>query len=370
MNTCFCLLAACFAATPPPTEESAHVNPEAQKLADYVLAGLEDARVRLQSGMFHATGHLDLTHRQVDPLEGPIELLSAFDFRSNMFRFDRLEPTWLVSSPRELHKEGARKMSIVQHGGKYVKRADRTIQWMGAEPWVWIRRPNRSAHGAIRPFDIRVIGLLNWGSFDRWGTWERMLQILHRPVHDAVQENESLYRLVWVNEKTGVRVDRLFDATVGFSPVRTEQRQRPPNATGPWPDPSEVQGATWIRKNAVWVPTSWYQEILNPRDRRRRELTFEWQAVNEPLHMAGLRSARRDGNHGRQARQARHGCKGGPGSRRRPQPSGRCVRPAALVARWSQRGRDCTSRCVVGSAQAIWSTVCVSDDEAGPSVSR
>jgi len=283
MRILLCFLGGCFAVSGAAAEQPTPVNPEAQKLADFVLSGLKDARDRLQSGMFVAHGHLDLTHRKLDPLEGPIEVFSAFDFRTQMFRFDRLEPIWLVPSPKERRAGDATSMKVVQLGGKFVERPDRTIQWMGAEPWVWIRPANASPHGAIRPFDIRLIGLLNWGTVDRSVTWQRMLEILHRPVQDAVKETDSLYRLVFVYEKSGVRIDHLFDANLGFSPVRTEERQRARDATGPWPEPRELQEVSWIKKNNVWVPTSWYQEILSPLDPRRRELTFQWQAVNEPI---------------------------------------------------------------------------------------
>jgi hypothetical protein len=268
----------------PPADTPASLNPEAEEVTDFVLAGIKHARDKLRSGVFRAWGHLDESARPEYPLEGDIEIFCAFDFDNGFLRFDRLEPMWWAPAASSGAKGASDAAKVVQDGGKFVALPDRCVQWRTREKMVWIRRAQEKPTSITRPFDIRVLGLTNWAGLDFGVSWQDALRYIQAPPHDALAETK-VYRLVRVDQENGSRFDFFLDGEKGFSPVRLEQRERPPNSTGDWGEPSEVDEVTWAQKNGLWVPTSFYQEVRRPV-RKRRELRIQWESVNEPVDEA------------------------------------------------------------------------------------
>ncbi len=268
-----------------PANSAPSFDTEGGKLADFVVAGIKDSRDRLKSGVFRARGRLDESARSEYPVDGEIDIFCAFDFDKGALRFDRLEPTWWAPAKSSRAAGEPQAAKLVQDGGRLVHLRDRRVQWRVREKTAWIRGAQEKARSITRPFDIRVIGLMNWAGLDFGVSWQDTLRFVQSLPHHAAAETDSIYRLVLVDQENEARLALLLDAKKGFSAVRLEQWEGPANSTGDWGEPTEVGETSWAKKNGVWVPTAFYQEVRRPV-RKRRELSIEWESVNEPVDEA------------------------------------------------------------------------------------
>ncbi|MCR4415565.1 MAG: hypothetical protein NUV77_24400 [Thermoguttaceae bacterium] len=249
----------------------------------FVLMGLKDSRERLTSGVFRATGYLEQTVQE-PVLRGEISIFCAFDFANGFLRFDRIEPGW-VAPPREAKppegKIAKAPLVLRQLGGRFARNAKASVEWSEGARFAALRRVEEDPPASVRPFDVRLVGLVNWGTLENGKMWEFGFPKLQSRASGLVQESETLYRVSWVDEKETAKRDCWLDAAQGFSPVRYEQRLRAVKGLGHWGEPSEIGVATWIKINDAWVPKTLTQEQKYPRGFRRRELSFDWESVNQ-----------------------------------------------------------------------------------------
>lgn len=261
---------------------------EAQQLARFVFAGLQDSRERLKSGVFRAAGYLEETTEE-PRLKGEITVFGAFDFAHGLLRFDRLEPMRVVRRFKEDGRKGRKKqgsLELGQVGGRFVRTNNQSIEWHKDSRVAAIRPAREKAPGHIRPFDVRLVGLTNWGTLDAGETWESLFPELQRRVTAMVREGETFYRATWIYAEAGVKIDCWFDARQGFSPVRLEQRTRPVKNPGDWREASETGASTWAKVGEVWVPKTLSQETKSSGGSSRREISFQWENVNQGVENA------------------------------------------------------------------------------------
>jgi len=281
----------------PPPKQRIPIAGNADELAAFALAGFKDARNRLRSGVYRARGHLDRSHKPVYPIEGTIELFSVFDFDEHLFRFERMEPLWIPAentgkkrTPNKVSEvdntstssQTPSQMRLGRSGGKLIRANQMSVQWRTRTRQAVLDRVDSEAAAQIREFDIRLVGWANWGTLDHNVSWDEGLRFLQQPVHDAVIEDDTLYRLTWIDNHGGYYFSLWIDSQIGFSPVRYEQRERGPDGEGPWPAPNEVGQARWLKRTDVWVPTWSYQERRSGHV-EHRELNFVWDSVNEDI---------------------------------------------------------------------------------------
>jgi hypothetical protein len=143
-----------------------------------------------------------------------------------------------------------------------------------------VRRDERSGGGV---FDIRIVGLMNRGTMSSKGaSWDDVIKRFDNPLHDAVVEEKTRYRLSWYFPKFKVRQDIVFDAEKEFVPVRFEQRLGV-DPEKPLPEPREIAVVTWRQIEGVWLPATLRQVDSSGDESNLRELTFHWESVNKKV---------------------------------------------------------------------------------------
>jgi hypothetical protein len=202
-------------------------------------------------------------------------------------RFDRLEPIWIAP---EAGVEG--EPTLGRHGGKFALTPQHTIIWRPDGLYANVRAPDYRNVGAIRPFDVRLIGCLGWARTDRafksGESWEEYFAHVENQPADEVATEEDLIRLTWLHspdEPGGVesRHDLWLDPQRGFCPVRHEVARRRSGGDLDWSDAvvDRIE-VNWRKIDEVWVPMDLIQE--RPRTvPQRRELQFVWHSVNQPI---------------------------------------------------------------------------------------
>ena len=241
---------------------AAELTDEARQQADFVLAGMKDARDRLQSGTFRARGRWGfekLTESGVHEVD--VAVFCAFDFPTNKFRFDRREKPSTVSP-------GVSKSGFAL---RYVRKPGASFCWNEDSHSVVIRPQENEILGRLSPFDVRIVGLANWAAF-RQGfqhgfSYSELIEYVTKQTEQAlsevVSETETLHRLSWTPQPS-LKNTIWFDEEQGFSPVRYEQRIRYSHhgdAEVSGLDPTCIVDATWQEIAGVWVPKTLVMQL-------------------------------------------------------------------------------------------------------------
>lgn len=252
-----------------------------EELAQFALAGLKDGRSKLQSGVFRAHGKLDRSTEAVDPVAGPIDIFSAFDYGRSLVRFDRTEPMWVAHGPSSTKK-------LQPYGGKFVSTPDMAIRLMSGDHAGEITASAPPANKIIRVFDVRMVGVSTWGTLDTRLTLDEMISLYRRwylLVFAAVDKNE-VYTLRWTDKDSETRTELRLDGARDFVPIRFELRSRDERASREeWGPVVNLSTVSWSRVNDVWVPHEWHEEETTGAT-KKRDLTFDWKSINGPIDKA------------------------------------------------------------------------------------
>lgn len=261
---------------------------ETERGVRFVFAALEDSREHLKSGIFRVTGYLE-DQTQEPAVKGESTIFRAFDFGNGLLRFDRLEPVRVIddSEARGVNRAGqARSRELAYVGGRFARSGDQSIEWTHGSPFAAIRPAQEKASTPVRPFDVRLVGLVNRFTLENGATWGTTVRALESRASAFARESTSLYRITWISTKSGVKIDRWFDATQGFAPVRYERRGRSVKTAGDWGKPREIGHASWTKVDDTWVPKTLTEEITYSTGSERRELAFHWEQVNGSVNRA------------------------------------------------------------------------------------
>jgi hypothetical protein len=271
-----------------------------QERARAVLAGMRDQRERLRQGLVRGSGHMFRPYRS-GTVDGPISFMYAFDFDSDLLHVERDDPRGTVAgvrSPENLKRVDVRDVPLVMWHYARIQKPDCAIIVVnhseGDNPaQVQIYKPdfNTRRNGVI---DIRAVGLLGTGSYEKQVSWEDTFRYLNESIADElVDEGEGLSR-IRMPTKDGLGRNTLWiDRKRGFSPVRLEFQHKAVNPVRghpeTLPEPYMKCEATWTEINGVWVPLTYRIEDQQQHDAEGRSLTYShayhWEIVNQPVPM-------------------------------------------------------------------------------------
>lgn len=251
--------------------------------------GMLDSRKRLSSGVFrgiekeYSEQFLDDSHNQ----QKAQHVFCAFDFQKNWMRFDRDTGKTMAG------KRGAAKEDInIPLRGKYVRRPEHTLRWSTSGIHDVVRgKATAPPPDIVSPFDVRCVGILFNSVMEgleiRGLGFDKICDHIISNVHivEVSHEANGICRVVWSlqpprNDKYDMLITTWFNQA--YLPIRQEGRFA---ATQKLISKMEV---TWQQMADVWVPRTYKGEdfSMSPGDsglRRKRELVFEWESVNESL---------------------------------------------------------------------------------------
>jgi len=266
---------------------------EPTELQRFALAGWSDNCERWRSGEFRIAGHLEISDEQ-SPIDGPLEIYSAFNVEAGLLRFERREPIWLAPAQGSKESQDANTpLRLGQRGGKFVATPEKNIVWRLDGHFASVARAGRIDEPVIVPFEIFLIGSQSWDGMDsayyQYPDWKACIEKWRSsPVTEAVVE-EGLIRLTWIHtgdEKSRVddRQDLWFSPNQGFCPVKYSLKLRSLKNKRDWSDvkPREWSETNWAKKGDVWAPTYCRQDVFGSSP-KSRELQFEWLSVNQPI---------------------------------------------------------------------------------------
>lgn len=296
----------------------------AHDLYDYLLAGLEHERQKLQTAKFRIEGTMLQSLAGSATVEGPVQFDGAVDYRERKIRFDRTEPTTIrtvtiLASPTRLDDPaavpGAHGAGEVEsllsapelraQTRKYIRVPGRSMFWSHSmnggvidstrQPGISIEAEDSKRHEL--PFDVRAVGLMIWADLGRYSLPE-MVDAYRRKrndLMDVVEESESpgTYRCSlrfnftvkgqskppWWGAHT-----LWIDSKRGFSPIRLHIAPPPPaNPPRAEPRAEDRSEAHWIERSGVWIPEKWVLTYGDGENRFKYDLSFTWESINEPL---------------------------------------------------------------------------------------
>lgn len=235
----------------------AEINDTDKQKVRHILIGLDDARMRLNSGVCR----IETSEGRGIPGIVEDDILMAFDYNAKYIRFD-------LGTDRSLYTPEYYYEYL--DGDHVVSRAS---------------RHESESLLDIRPFDIRMLGLLSLTrnrSID-YTSFEQIQTFKDKPL--ALKETNGVYELTVeriVEPPPGfesVPVIRKYwiDSNRGFAMVRLE-----------FYDGSDTSRAvlgtneiSWKEINKTWVPTSLI--LTDKQDDYILEWTLDWSLVNEPV---------------------------------------------------------------------------------------
>lgn len=266
---------------------------EPTELQRFALAGWSDNCERWRSGEFRIAGHLEISDER-SPIDGPVEIYSAFNVEAGLLRFERKEPIWLAPAQGSKESQDANApLRLGQRGGKFVATPEKNIIWRLDGHFASVARAGRMNEPVIVPFEIFLIGGQSWDGMDsayyQYPDWKACIEKWRSsPVAEAAVE-DGLIRLTWIHEgdeksRVDDRQDLWFSPNQGFCPVKYSLKLRSLKNKRDWSDvkPRESSETNWANKGDVWVPTYCRQEVFGSTP-KSRELQFEWLSVNQPI---------------------------------------------------------------------------------------
>jgi hypothetical protein len=253
---------------------------ENEELAKYYLLGMRDSRSQLVSGHVVLEGtryHKKIAIGPTGPLvkgdsvvfEGitaqfPIRIDCVFDGRSLRF----------IRSPDRLP------------GGAAIITDDAVIS-KDASSGIIVKSSSGDQSQTLRiaPFDPRAFGSMTLFELETGKSEDWLDELLKDAQVVEVKEDNGIGRISWVfriKSKLQSEVKRTIhiDSKKGFSPIRLEERSRPPGVVAEWSDIPYMDAAdiTWSNLDDVWVPTACRMMIAYGS----QEVTYnlDWKEVN------------------------------------------------------------------------------------------
>jgi hypothetical protein len=228
---------------------TADISTEDKQKVKNILAGLDDSRMRLNSGVCRIAGS---SLRGIESFDDDITV--AFDYSKGFYRFDQGEDRRSLRTP-DYYYEYLKEHQMVTRQGTQT------------------RSPLRE----ISPFDIRNLGFFNFvGPYWKaeYATDERTNLFNDKPI--SIKELNGIFE-VTVERKASIPgydfppIARKYwiDSRQGFSMVRAE--------FGGW-DSIEI---SWKEINKTWVPTSF--KLSSTQTTQSAEWKIDWSFVNEDV---------------------------------------------------------------------------------------
>ena len=263
----------------------------------FLVTGLKAERQRLRQGVFRVHGvQIREDPAPVGKLEGPVEMLGAFDFDKGCYRFDRRAPSWKVEGKESelLDRKICRTPELSLHYNSRYARLE-------IHP-PDVLNPHTLTNITGGYLDVRCVGIYSFGQLFKSLELEAVCERIPKKIglETCVEESNGIFRLDWtpVQETHGTW---WIDTSHGFTLIRKESRHRLPElGETEWRDPYQTHEVTWKQIADVWVPGSYRvffqfelapEKLPEPPDykytpRHRKftyRYTFEWESVNEPV---------------------------------------------------------------------------------------
>ncbi len=259
----------------PPATQAPKLTAEESRMAALLFQGWRDGRDRLASGVFRAHGHLSCDSRDDPHCEGPLDYFCAVDYRKGRLRFDHEIPV----VDRLSEKSGKVIGQTFRELGKYYQIPTHAVEWSNRqEDVVYVRKAGTPAVNQAAPFDVRCIGMMTLGDFERFTRYESVRGVNDPQTLTSVSAaGNGVWRLSWTAAQ-GCKFALWLNRETGYGPIRYEAR---------WPDgrepPIELSQATWTQIGDVWVPKSVKMERNLGPQRSKLDLVFELKSVNQPV---------------------------------------------------------------------------------------
>lgn len=274
---------------------NASADDRSNALALHLISGMKDQRERLQSGSFRAQGkYIDL-HSVEGKVEGEITIFSAFDYRKDLFRFDRSEP---VRKSKDFKLAGVpatpdQLKSLAQNNaGKLIRSGNKNVYTNIGTRAAEITESAVPPTRPISAFDVRTVGLLFWLDYEKFSSLDEVLANWERSViSNVIRAQDGLWKLDCIQgNESKILCSLWIDETRGFIPVKCEVRMMLGDDQRPREIPTYTTEVSWDKVSDVWVPVS----VKNVRHLRRQkdttdyrttsyDLTFEWEGVNNEV---------------------------------------------------------------------------------------
>jgi hypothetical protein len=245
------------------------------KIAQYLWSGMTENRQKLKRGSFVATGRRviedPVTREHVD---GEVEIIGAFDYDQELWRFDRSEPLSELAPPFARPSALAKRWT-----GKLIMTPEMTLHWPNRLGVATIEGPRFPATPIdVAPFDPRSLGLLYW---NRDSSVLEFLPVLKTwtdaRLEEVAQDSEHIYRITVSSGKNNSIIQTLWiDDSRGFAPTRCEIAffSRPPIF---------VSELIWVEFHGTWVPKKFHNEHYVGSRSDTYDLSFKWTSVNRPV---------------------------------------------------------------------------------------
>ena len=254
-----------------------------------LMDGMRDARERLRSGIYRATGRLAVKTPTAGLADGDCVLFCAFDDDKHWFRFDREQPVKLPDAESKVDDDKPRQLVLRQMAGKFARTPEQTVYWDTDSANLTVSSPSDVSVllGLVHPFDVRTIGLLGWSGYQINTAFSDILQVLtSQKIISIISDGPSIFHITELfGEADFARRDLWIDANRGYSPIRLELRYKLQSGIAEeWPAPTVVSESTWNKTGEVWVPATFtFDEGTNSPHSVHQQLQFEWQSVNAPV---------------------------------------------------------------------------------------
>lgn len=275
------------------TSSRAADDPHLQERRRFLLSGMRAEREKLRSGQVVLLGEHSKRSTEVGEYRLPVRFEVAFDHDAQKYRYTAsdhaaidatgVDPKLKAQSvdqglPHGKTPEGIEWFTM-EGGGTVVHTPEYDLHRAIDSKSVTRHAPGNVTGTSVREWDLRLLGLVDWFSFNGRSQYQDVLDAQEtRLACQAVNLDASgLSRLtlrsgnteteIWIDEKKGMTPVRISRTEIGS--VRRETSR------------SEVG---WEETNGVWVPTSFniYGD-MTPTSSERYDLTLEWSQVNEPL---------------------------------------------------------------------------------------
>jgi hypothetical protein len=136
-----------------------------------------------------------------------------------------------------------------------------------------------------RPFDIQLVGIEHWHSFDQSWSFDEYRRlyapILYGLPATRVEGGGNRLKLFWSGptDRPSSDVTVVLDAAAGYRPVRTESYSKFPDRKGY--EPEGWTSTEWTKIDDVFAPKRWHAEAS--RSKAVTDMEFEWRRVNGPV---------------------------------------------------------------------------------------
>ena len=258
----------------------------------YLLSGMVAEREKIRSGHVVITGEHSSSSSDTEEFRFPVRYEIYFDRTASKYRYSQLDYIRVSRSAGKAKRAKAPKLSpidktIEEEAGKTVEIGGTVVH----TPEYDLHRPidsttvSRLGSGAatgtaIREWDVRAFGLLDWFSFARSSNLDSALHGLGvRTKCHSVEIGPSGYSVVKVRSDD-YEWEIWVDESQGMTPIRLSRTELSGDMRV-----TSTSDVSWSLINGVWVPASIQISgtTVNSGTQEKYELKLDWSHVNEPL---------------------------------------------------------------------------------------